>query len=307
MTPSAISASDLVHSYGTRRALDGLTLEVQRGSVYGLLGPNGSGKSTFITMLAAMETPAQGTLRVFGETPAVALRARVGTVFQENAQDQLLRVADYLRLACRLFGVRNGQARIQALLTQFGLAGRINDPIGSLSGGMRRRLEIVRALLHEPDLVLLDEPTTGVDPGERRALWAALLSNRGDRTILLATNDLSEAEQVCDEVCFLRNGRVVAAGTPAGLKRGLLRESVSIRTDGLTTVQLEQISAWPGSGELAFDGSLIRVTVDDAATFVPRLFALAPGTVKSISVEPTTLEDAYFRIVGERVLAGAVA
>jgi ABC-2 type transport system ATP-binding protein len=299
----AVEARGVVHRYGQRRALDGLSLQVPRGSVFGLLGPNGSGKSTFITMLAAMESPRSGELRVFGEAPSRALRARAGTVFQENAQDPLMPAAEYLGLAARLFAVRDAHTRIASLLEQFGLAGRAKDTIASLSGGMRRRLEMVRALLHDPELVLLDEPTTGVDPGERRALWDGLLRENRERTILLATNDLAEAEQVCDDVAFLREGKVLASGSPAAMKRGLLRDSVRIRWADATPRDLEELARWEGCGEVSLEGETVRLTVADASSFVPRLFALADGAIRAVSVEPATLEDAYFRIVGSRAPA----
>ena len=250
-----------------------------------------------------METPEAGTLRVFGEAPAAALRARVGTVFQENAQDPLLSVQEYLSLAGRVFGVGGGmlKARIPALLAAFGLGDRRKDAIATLSGGMRRRLDMARALLHDPELLILDEPTTGVDPDERRALWAALLgSERGRRTIILATNDLAEADAVCDQVAFLRAGQVVATGTPRELKRDLRKEAVRLTLNDAGDVRLEAVRNWPGVGSVALDGVDAHVTVDDAAVFVPRLFESAPGMVRAISVQPATLEDAYFQHVGHR-------
>jgi ABC-2 type transport system ATP-binding protein len=294
----AIVARDIVHSYGRRRALDGFSIEVPAGCVFGLLGPNGSGKSTFITMLAAMEVPQAGSLQVFGVSPATALKARIGTVFQENAQDPLMPVFEYLGLAGRLFGVNGRAARSEAVLQKVGLGGRQGEAIGALSGGMRRRLEVARALLHDPELLILDEPTTGVDPGERRSLWDAVRTDGRSRTVLLATNDLAEAEQVCERVAFLKDGKVVATGTPAEIKRGLRRDSVAIRWDGANPADLGTIGSWPGTGEVMVEGGEVRVTVDDAATFVPRLFALAPGAIRAVRVEPTTLEDAYFRLVG---------
>jgi ABC-2 type transport system ATP-binding protein len=295
---AVIAARDIVHSYGRRRALDGFSLEAPAGGVFGLLGPNGSGKSTFITMLAAMEAPQTGSLQVFGRQPENSLKARVGTVFQENAQDPLMPVSEYLSLAGRLFGVTRRSARADAVLKQVGLAGRQSETIGALSGGMRRRLEVARALLHEPELLILDEPTTGVDPGERRSLWDAVRNDGRARTVLLATNDLAEAEQVCDRVAFIKDGKVVATGTPAEMKRGLRRESVAIRWDGANPADLGTVGSWPGTGEVIVEGGEVRVTVDDAATFVPRLFALAPGAIRAVRVEPATLEDAYFRLVG---------
>jgi ABC-2 type transport system ATP-binding protein len=208
---SIVQAQDLTHRYGERMALDGFTLDVPAGSTFGLLGPNGSGKSTFISLLAAMERPQSGELRVFGAAPAAALRGKVGTVFQENAQDPLMTVGEMLMLAGRLFNLSQGQvtARATDLLERFGLTARLDDAVSTLSGGMRRRLEMARALLHDPPLLLLDEPTTGVDPGERRALWETLRQSNASanggvpRTILLASNDLAAAAAVCDMVAFI--------------------------------------------------------------------------------------------------------
>jgi len=301
--PTIIEAHGVGLSYGTRRALDAFDLLVPTGSVFGLLGPNGSGKSTFISLLAAMAQPARGTLRILGEPPRAALRARVGTVFQENALDPLMTVHETLILAGRLFamGRETITVRSERLLSEFGLAGRVNDHVSTLSGGMRRRLEMARALLHDPELLLLDEPTTGVDPDERKALWTALLQGeKGRRTILLATNDLAEADAVCDRVAFLRLGRVVAAGTPGELKRGLKREAVRLTWDSPADAALAEIAAWPGSGQVTCKGNDVHITVDDASAFVPRLFALAPHAIHSVRIEESSLEDAYFQHVGAR-------
>ncbi|MGE5596554.1 MAG: ATP-binding cassette domain-containing protein [Hyphomicrobiales bacterium] len=298
-----IHATDIVRTYGERRALDHFSLDVPAGSVFGLLGPNGSGKSTFITLLAGMERPPEGQLLVFGGEPSPRVRARVGTVFQENAQDPLMRVEETLHLASQLFAMSAAEARERAreLLGVFGLAGREKDAIANLSGGMRRRLEMARALLHDPDLLLLDEPTTGVDPEERRALWEALLSSeRGRRTILLATNDLAEADAVCDHVAFIDRGRVVATGTPEELKRGLRREAVRVTWLDATDGEVSEVARWPGAGDVSRQGELVHITVDDASEFVPKLFALAPGRIRSVTIERSSLEDAYFQHVSGR-------
>ena len=308
MGEPAVEAQGIVHRYGERRALDGFSLDVPEGCVFGLLGPNGSGKSTFITMVAAAEQPTEGHLRIFGQPPSVGLRGRIATVFQENAQDPLMTVGETLRLAGRLFGMSRAAAaeRGRRLLGTFGLAERERDSIGALSGGMRRRLEMTRALLHDPELLLLDEPTTGVDPEERRALWDALLNaERGRRrTVLLATNDLAEADGVCEQVAFIKDGRVVATGTPAELKAGLRHESVRVGWPGVTPAQLAEVAAWPGAGEVTVAGDVVHIATDDAAALVPRLFATAPGAIRSVTIDRSTLEDAYFQHVSRR---GAVA
>lgn len=297
---SVVSAVGITLRYGERVALDGFTLDVPRGSVFGLLGPNGSGKSTFITMVAATERPPAGSLRIFGRPPEVSLRARMGTVFQENTADPLLTPAEYLELAGRLFGVgrRETKERALALLERFALGDRGSVPVSTLSGGMRRRLEIARALLHDPELLLLDEPTTGVDANERRAFWQGLQDGRGGRTVVVATNDLVEADAVCDRVAFVREGRVVVTGTPAELKRELRSETVVVRWEGVTDETITAVAAWPGIGRIVRDGEQVRATVDDAASFVPRLFELAPAAIRSVVIHRSTLEDAYFQYVG---------
>lgn len=299
-----IRARNITRSYASRVALDDFTLDVPEGAVFGLLGPNGSGKSTFITMLAAMDTPVSGSFAVFGETPAPALRARVGTVFQENTSDPLMTVDETLALAARLFNVdrRDASERFHLLLRAFGLVDRRFSGVATLSGGMRRRLEMVRALLHDPDLLLLDEPTTGVDVDERRKLWTALLDRTaGERTILLATNDLAEADAVCDRVAFIRDGAVVATGTPAELKQGLRREALRVTWDGVTDEQVAAISDRPGVGHVAVEGETVHISVDEASAIVPVLFELAPGQVRAVAIQPTTLEDAYLHHIGRTV------
>lgn len=307
MPDFALRAANITRTYGERRALDGFSLDVPTGGVFGLLGPNGSGKSTFIAMLAAMETPESGSLEVLGGPPSRALRGRVATVFQENTADPLMRAAEYLRFAGKLFGLSavDLKTRIPELLARFGLGERAGDPVSSLSGGMRRRLEVARALLHRPELLLLDEPTTGIDAEERAILWNTLRASAEKVTILLATNDLGEADSVCDAVAFIQSGRVVVTGTPAQLKSGLRRESVRITWPGVSSEQLARVTAWDGAGEVARDGDVVAVTTDDASTFVPRLFDLAPGEIRSVTIATASLEDAYFQHVqrraGERV------
>ena len=302
-SPAAIiSARDIVRTYGERRALDGLTVDVPAGGVFGLLGPNGSGKSTFMALVAGMDTPEQGELRVLGQGPARELRARLGTVFQENCADPTMRAGEYLRFAGQLFGLRGAelQGRADSLLERFGLAARGGDPVSTLSGGMRRRLEVARALLHRPELILLDEPTTGVDPDERRILWETLADNRAGATILLATNDLSEADSVCDRVAFIQNGRTIATGTPEELKRGLRRDSVQITWPGASAEDLRTVAEWPGSGAVLRDGDAVHVTTDDGAALIPRVFALAGAAIRGVRIESSTLEDAYFQYIRRR-------
>lgn len=298
-----VEADNVVRRYGARRALDDCSLTIPSGSVFGLLGPNGSGKSTFVTMVAAMDRPESGALRVFGQEPTAALRARVGTVFQENAQDPLMTVGETLALAGQLFGLdRKAIAeRSRRLLEAFGIADRLGERIATLSGGMRRRVEMARALLHDPELLLLDEPTTGVDPDERRALWDVLIGReRGRRTILLATNDLAEADTVCEQVAFLRDGRVVASGSPGELKKGLRREALRVTWPGVSAGALDALGTLDGVGAITRDGDLVHITADDASSLVPRLFGIEGERIRAVAIDASSLEDAYFQFVGQR-------
>lgn len=305
-----LRAREIVHRYRDRVALDGFTLEVPPGTIFGLLGPNGSGKSTFLSLVAAQEQPQAGDLSCWGEPPRRAFRRRIGVVFQEGSLDPLMTSAELLQLFARLYGLPRGLARsrVRALLEQVGLAGRARDRIATLSGGMRRRLELARALLHEPELLVLDEPTTGIDAEEREAIWELLAAARErGATVLFATNDLVEADRVCDRAAFIRAGRVVAVGTPEELKRGLRAETVAVTWECPREEELAQVESWDSVGEVAREGDTVLISTDDARTLIPRLFELAGRRISAVSIHPTTLADAYFAHVGRRAHAEARA
>ncbi len=297
----AIEAEGIVRSYGDHRGLDRFTLLIPTGCIFGLLGPNGSGKSTFLSLVAGAERPDDGTLRVFDSDPAPALRRRMGMVFQESTLDPVTTVGENLEVAGRLFGLTRAMCRKRGveLLEQFGLADRYDAPVAQLSGGMRRRVEMVRALLHDPDLVLLDEPTTGIDPGERQAIWEALAAwPASGRTVVVATNDLVEADGVCDAAAFLREGCVAAMGTPAELKAGLQREAVWLEWPNAQESDLEAVWKWSSVGSVTAEDGTVQLTVDDATSVVPRLFRIPGADIRGVRIHPATLEDAYFHHVG---------
>jgi ABC-2 type transport system ATP-binding protein len=217
----AIEVSDVVCQFGRIRALDGLSLRVMRGTVVGVVGPNGAGKTTLIDVICGLLRPSRGTVRVLGEDVAGntgALRARIGVLPQETALYDEVTAWQNLRFAAALYAVPDPGARISAVLDLVGLSGRAGDLVRGFSGGMQRRLAIARALLHEPALLVLDEPTVGVDVEARHQIWAHIRSLRaGGRTVLLTTNYLDEAEALCDRIAILRAGAVVAEDSPAAL------------------------------------------------------------------------------------------
>lgn len=297
----AVEAEELVLAYGDRRALDGLTLTVPSGQVFGLLGPNGSGKSTLVLALAGLLQPKTGSLRVLGRAPSPAVRAHMGFLFQGNSLDPLMTVEETLWLAGRLYGLggRTLRRRLEELLEDFGLAERSRHAVRTLSGGLRRRLELARALLHWPRLLVLDEPTTGLDPEARGLLWQYLLAaNAAGVTVLLVTHEVLDAERYCQRVAFLAQGRVVAEGSPQELKAGLRRDGVVVEWSTCTPAALAEISSWPEVGEATWSPPLLHLSVDRAADVVPRLFQIAGDGISSVHVHPATLEDAYFAIVG---------
>lgn len=296
----AAEAVNLTFSYEDRQALNGISLSVTSGSIFGLLGPNGSGKTTLLSLFAGLRAPDAGSVAVLGETPSTALRARIGFVFQESTLDPLMTVREVLAFHGKLFGMTGARLRqrLDETLEAVALSERANDAVRTLSGGMRRRLELARGFLHSPDLLLLDEPTAGLDPDSEKDVWAYLRErNEEGVTIIAATNKVSEADRHADAVAFVHDGRIAAQGAPNELKSGLKHDGMFVEGD-FSDAQISEMEAWPEVGALRWTSPLLHLTVDSAATFVPRLFEAAGGSVSAVRVHEASLEDAYFDVVG---------
>jgi len=217
----AVEVLDVTCTFGAVRALDAVSLRVPPATVVGIVGPNGAGKTTLIDVICGLVRPSHGTVHVLGEdvsTSSRALRARIGVLPQETALYDEVTALQNLRFAAALYGVPHPDARIAAVLELVGLTSRGRDVVRGFSGGMQRRFAIARALLHDPPLLILDEPTVGVDVEARHQIWAHIRSLRaGGRTVVLTTNYLDEAEALCDRVAILRAGKLVADDSPAAL------------------------------------------------------------------------------------------
>jgi len=306
--PTAGPAVALNHAsfrYGDTLALDEMTLSVARGAVFGLLGPNGSGKSTLISLLVGRRAPDGGDVRILGEPPSPALRRRVGVVFQEPSLDPMMTVRETMQLQARLFDIPSSAAarRSERLLRRVDLFDRERSFTSTLSGGMKRRLELARALLPDPELILLDEPTLALDPDSRQALWEHLdEANAAGCTLLLATNDVYEAERHCHRVALIDHGRVVAQGTPDELKRDLRHDSVRIDWRDAPAISLEALEVQPGVGHVRLAGRTTHVTVDDASAFLARIFQQFGDQIIGVHIERSTLEDVYFQLVGRGIV-----
>jgi len=299
-----IEAHDLTKRYGEFVAVDGIDFSVERGETFGFLGPNGAGKSSTMRMIGAVSPPSGGTLRVLGRDPerdGPEIRARLGVVPQDDNLDLELDVGENLHVYGRFFGLPRDEIRRRTdeLLEFVHLADRRESRVDSLSGGMKRRLTIARALINEPELMLLDEPTTGLDPQARHALWDRLyrLKQRGV-TLVLTTHYMDEAEQLCDRLVVMDRAKIVAEGSPRELiDRYVEREVVELRFGDR-------------NGGPSFDGLADHVEVlqdrvvigtDDGDAVVDEVHArgLAPETVL---VRRSTLEDVFLRLTGRRLI-----
>jgi ABC-2 type transport system ATP-binding protein len=305
--PAAIHASRLVKRYGDVAAVDGIDLDIPAGQFFGLLGPNGSGKTTTIHMLATLIRPSAGSAKV-GHYDVVrdATRAResIGLVFQESALDRTLTVAENLRFAGFLQNLpsRIIEERSRELLDLFGLADKRNQPVGALSGGMRRALDIVRGVLHEPRILFLDEPTIGLDVPNRRSIWRFIerLRARMGTTVLLTTHYLEEADG-CDRVAFIRKGRLVESGAPRQLVERLGRHILEVEGPELETLSrlLE-----PHLGTCLRDGEMAMFRCRDELDSLARLQAQVGAKASAWRVRKPNLNDVFLWVAGGKELRG---
>jgi ABC-2 type transport system ATP-binding protein len=293
----AISARGLTKRYGKVLAVDDLELEIPAGQFFGLLGPNGSGKTTTIHMLSTLLRPTSGNATVagfdVGRAP-VAVRGAIGVVFQESALDRTLSVAENLRFSGLLYGLdqRRIDERGGELLELFGLSEMRKRPVGSLSGGQRRALDIVRGVMHRPRVLFLDEPTTGLDLPNRRGIWRFIERLRGQTgvTVLLTTHYLEEADG-CDQVAFIRAGHIVERGTPRALVEQLGRHVIEIEGPKLdeTVVLLE-----PRLGPALREGDVAMFRyADEDVSSLARLQADARGSISALRWRRPNLNDVF--------------
>lgn len=302
MSAPAVEVAGLTHRYGSREALADVSLEVAPCELFGLLGPNGGGKTTLLHVLCALLEPAAGTARVAGhdvvrERPAV--RAAIGVVFQQPGLDVHLTPRENLRHHGHLYGLRGPALgrRIDEALATLGVADRSDDRVRTLSGGVRRRVELAKCALHRPAVLLLDEPTVGLDPVGRRDFWRHVEALRagGELAILVATHLMDEADR-CDRVAILDRGRCVASGAPAELRAGIRGDVIALETAEPDALARE-IAAGLGVAAAVVDGR-VRIEQADGAAFVPRLAEAFPGRIRAITVGAPTLEDVFVQRTG---------
>lgn len=301
---TVVSIQNLSHSYGARKAIDDLSLEVRRKEIFGLLGPNGSGKTTLFRVLSTLIAPQSGRVEIFGHDLATAreqVRKDIGVVFQSPALDKQLTAHENLACQGALYGLTGPALRKRAdeLLSRVNLLDRADERVERYSGGMRRRVEIAKGLLHRPKLLILDEPSTGLDPGARLDLWDLLHDIRHSEgvTVLLTTHLMEEADK-CDRLAIMESGKRLACDTPAGLKQQISGDVITL-TSSQPAVLQQQLQEKLGV-ELTMLGQALRLERPRGHEFIPAVIEAAPGLVESVSVGRPSLEDVFVRLTGRR-------
>lgn len=303
----AIDVSEVTHRYGDRVAVDQLSLSIDEGEIFVFLGPNGSGKTTLFRLLSTLIPLQSGGVKIFGQDlrgETMSVRSRIGVVFQAPSLDKKLTVAENLAHQCRLYGMTppSIKERSEQLLATLGLSDRKDALVETLSGGMRRRVELAKGMLHEPDLLLLDEPSTGLDPGARLDLWNYLQTLKGQGvTIVLTTHLLEEAEKA-DRIAIMHQGKLAALDTPAALQASVGGDSITIRTEhpeSLAQSIQERFECEP----TVLDGS-VRLEQPDGHQWISRLVEAFPEQIQAVTLGKPTLEDVFIDRTGHQFLNG---
>jgi lipooligosaccharide transport system ATP-binding protein len=313
-----VQAADLTKTYPPRgssaafRAVDGIDFELRRGEAFGFLGPNGAGKSSTMRMISAISPVTGGTLRVLGMDPAThgpQIRARLGVVPQDDCLDRELTVRENLHIYGRYFGLKRAviRERTARLLDFAQLQDKADDQVDVLSGGMRRRLTIARSLINEPDLLLLDEPTTGLDPQARHVLWDRLYRLKQEGvTLILTTHYMDEAEQLCDRLVVMDHGRIVAEGSPRDLivahaTRDVLEIRFAIGEQDTVVEKLSASALATGGGRIDALPDRILVYADDGEAALAAVHAMSITPLTAL-VRRATLEDVFLKLTGRSLI-----
>jgi ABC-2 type transport system ATP-binding protein len=297
-----IQVQNLTHRYGDRVALSNVSFQVNKGEIFGLLGPNGGGKSTLFRILSTMMAPTSGTVSVAGHDvvrDSAAVRRMVGVVFQSQSLDKALTVEENLRAQGHLHGLSGAllRQRMEAAMEKLSIKDRRKDVVETLSGGLRRRVEIADALLHKPQVLIMDEASTGLDPAARRDLSRHVQALRKEEgvTILLTSHILEEADR-CDRLVLLHEGKMVAEGSPTDLRSSIGGDVVVLDTEDSPGLAIG-IEKRFGVKPVARDGQ-VRVEIPDGHRFIAEVVEAFPGAVQSVGLHKPTLEDVFVRETG---------
>jgi ABC-2 type transport system ATP-binding protein len=301
---AVISVRDLVHRYQDRTALNGVSFDVRPAELFGLLGPNGSGKTTLFRILSTLMAPSAGSAQIAGldvvHDPGT-LRRHIGVVFQAQSVDPKLTAYENLWHQGHLYGLRGPvlKQRIEEILSRVGLLERARDRVETFSGGMQRRIELAKGLLHHPEVLLLDEPTTGLDPGARRDLWQylQLLRDQEHVSVIVTTHLMEEAER-CDRLAILNEGKLVALGTAGELTREIGGDVILL--EARDPEKLAQQIRNKFHVDASVMDAHVRLEIENGHRFVPDVVEAFPGEIQALSVSKPTLEDVFIHRTGHR-------
>jgi ABC-2 type transport system ATP-binding protein len=303
-----IEVKDLTRKFKSLTAVDGISFEVKKGEVFGFLGPNGAGKTTTINMLCTLLRPTSGKATVGGydvDSQMDQVRASIGLVFQDSTLDDYMTAEQNLRFHAYAYGVPAAvrDQRLQALMEMVELWNRRKDRTRTYSGGMRRRLEIARGLLHHPAVLFLDEPTIGLDPLTRNKIWGYIHELRRDigLTIFMTTHYMDEADANCDRIGIIDHGKIIALDTPARLKDDVGGDVVTLRTADNEAAQ-EEIRVRHGIETRVTDGQVV-FSVSCGETFIPEFIKNFSGCIHSVSIRRPTLDDVFLKHTGREIRA----
>ncbi|MCL2156714.1 MAG: ATP-binding cassette domain-containing protein [Methanobrevibacter sp.] len=305
-----IETNDITKDFNDFRAVDSINLNVPRNTVYGILGPNGAGKSTLISMLCTIQTPTSGTAIVNGYDivkEANNVRKSIGIVFQTRALDDILTGREHLEMHAALYGVPKDlrQKRIDDVLELIALGKKIDEYTKNYSGGMKRRLEIGRGLIHHPKLLFLDEPTLGLDIQTRESIWQYIedLKSSIDITILLTTHYLEEADSLCDEIAIINNGEIIKTGSPKNLKSELKADTITIVSSDVEEIE-ELMKNQHFIQKILLNDNEIKLSVEKGENLIPKIVKITETKnidIKSIELKHPSLEEVFIKYTGRKI------
>jgi ABC-2 type transport system ATP-binding protein len=314
MAETAVLTEELQRFFGATRAVDGVDLAVPPGEIYGFLGPNGAGKSTLVRVLCTLLVPSGGRARVAGydvATEPLDVRLRIGVALQDASLDPNQNGSELLRLQARLYGLSRADAerRLREIGPLIDLGEALDHRIGTYSGGMRRRLDLAAALIHNPSVLFLDEPTTGLDPATRARVWDEVrrLNAEDGITIFLTTQYLEEADELAHRVGIIDQGKLIAEGTPTELKRSLGSDVIVARVDGEAARACAAVRSVAGVDQADVHGDELAIRVHDGAAAISPVAVALHGcgvTVRDLTLRTPTLDDVFLELTGGHIRDG---
>jgi ABC-2 type transport system ATP-binding protein len=310
-TQLAIDVRGLSRTFKGKTAVDNISLSIPKGQIYGFLGPNGAGKSTFVKMLVTLLSPTSGEAKILGKdikTQGNDARLKIGVALQEASLDESQTGIEFLKIQGNLYGLtaKEIESRIEELKPLIDIGDALGKPIKTYSGGMKRRVDLAASIIHNPEILFLDEPTTGLDPVSRQSIWKEVqkLNKELGMTIFLTTQYLEEADQLADKIGIINQGKLVLEGTPEELKKSVGKDIIIASVEGMKDAQLASITDIPGVDKAELQGNeLSIVTGNGSDTIGAVAIALDKQKVKinSLTLRSTTLDDVFFEVTGNRI------